>query len=159
MTESNGAGTAWTLIERLHICMLVTRQGEALRARPMAAYVRREKGLIYFLTDVKNHKDDEIAAAPQVCLAFADKGEQDYVSVSGTARVLNDRTLVRELWSTPAKAWWDSADDPAIRVLEVTPQAAEYWDSPGGLVSYVKMQVAAMSGERPDMGENRKVVL
>jgi general stress protein 26 len=156
---TNETEKAWSLIGKTHICMLVTRSGNGLRARPMAAYARPELHAIFFLTDVRAWKDDEIAASPEVCVAFADPGAQNYVSVSGTARVLDDRRMVRELWSTPAKAWWDNPDDPDIRVLQVTPDSAEYWDSPGGMVSYVKMQVAAMTGERPDMGENRKVQL
>jgi general stress protein 26 len=61
------------------------------------------------------------------------------------------------LWSTPAKAWWDSAEDPSIRVLKVMPSSAEYWDSPGTVISYIKMAAAAVSNTRPDMGENAKV--
>jgi hypothetical protein len=39
----------------------------------------------------------------------------------------------------------------------VTPSQAEYWDGPGALVATVKMAVAAMTGNRPQLGENRKV--
>lgn len=49
-----------------------------------------------------------------------------------------DRAWIKELFSTPAKAWWDSADDPNIRVLKVTPDDAEFWDTPGSVISYVK---------------------
>jgi hypothetical protein len=59
----------------------------------------------------------------------------------------------------PAKAWWDSADDPNIRILKVTPEEAQYWDSPGTTVSYVKMAAAALTGSRPDMGEKGKVAM
>jgi len=44
-------------------------------------------------------------------------------------------------------------------VLKVTPKYAEYWDSPGTVVSYVKMIAAALSSAKPDMGENAKVSL
>ena len=37
--------------------------------------------------------------------------------LTGTAVVSNDRAKIKELFSTPAKAWWESADDPNIRVL------------------------------------------
>jgi general stress protein 26 len=77
--------------------------------------------------------------------------------VSGIAEVMDDRDKVRELWSTPAKAWWKSPDDPNIRILKVVPQDAQYWDSPGTIISYVKMAAAAMSSARPAMGENAKV--
>ena len=36
---------------------------------------------------------------------------------------------------------------------------AEFWDSPGSVISYVKMAAAAVTGTRPDLGDNRKVAL
>ena len=153
------AAKAWDLMEEVQICMLVTRDGRSLRARPMGAYVRRHEQAIYFLTDIRNHKDDEIQNSREVCLAFADTSGNSYVSVSGRAEVVDDRSKVKELWSAPAKAWWETADDPNIRVLKVTPAFAEYWDSPESVVSYVEMAVAAMTGKEPDLGENRKVTM
>jgi general stress protein 26 len=149
----------WTLMEKISICMLSTRDGEQIRSRPMGAYVRRQENAVYFLTDVRRHKDDEIQKFPNVCLAFADASDQKYVSLTGHAAVSNDRAKIRELFSTPAKAWWDSAEDPNIRVLKVTPNDAEYWDSPGSIVSYIKMAAAAATGTRPDLGDNRKVAM
>jgi hypothetical protein len=67
------------------------------------------------------------------------------------------RAKIKELFSTPAKAWWKSAEDPNIRVLKITPDDAEFWDSPGTIISYVKMAAAAVTGTRPDIGENRKI--
>ena len=159
MAEYEDASKAWDLIEKIGFCMLTTRTGSDLRARPMAAHAERMESAIYFLTDTDGHKDDEIARNPNVCLAFADSRGQKYVSVSGTAEVLNDRARIRDLWATPAKAWWDSPEDPSIRVLKVTPDFAEYWDSPGTLISYVKMAAAAVSRAKPDMGDNAKVTL
>lgn len=159
MAEYDDATKAWDLVEKIGFCMLTTQTGRDLRARPMAAYVERMENAVYFLTDVASHKDDEIARSPNVCLAFADPKGQKYVSLSGTAEVLNDRARIHELWGTPAKAWWDSPDDPSIRILKVTPSFAEYWDSPGTILSYVKMAAAAVSHTKPDMGENAKVKL
>ncbi len=159
MTNDNAqeAERAWELMKKIGFAMLVTRDGERLRARPMSAHLERENNAIYFLTDARNHKDDEIARNAGVNLSFADASAQKYVSLTGTAVVANDRAKIKELFSTPAKAWWDNAEDPNIRVLKVTPDDAEYWDSPGTVVSYIKMAAAAVSGTRPDIGENRKV--
>ncbi len=150
---------AWNLMDKIGFAMLVTRDGGNLRARPMRAFVAREDNAIYMLTDARRHKDDEIARDPGINLSFADAGDQKYVSVTGTAAVSNDRAKIKELFSTPAKAWWDSADDPNIRVLKVSPHDAEFWDTPGSVISYVKMAAAAMTGTRPDIGTNRKVAI
>src|SRR4051794_41870236 len=100
-----------------------------------------------------------IGPKSQVNLSFANAGSQKYVSISGSAVVSNDRAKIKELFSTPAKAWWDSADDPNIRVLKIAPEDAEFWDSPGTVISYVKMAAAAVTGTRPEIGENRKVAI
>lgn len=150
---------AWNLMEEIGFAMLVTRDSGKLRARPMRAFVERKGNAVYMLTDARRHKDEEIAHDPEINLSFADAGDQKYVSVTGTAAVSNDRAKIKELFSTPAKAWWDSADDPNIRVLKVSPHDAEFWDTPGSVISYVKMAAAAMTGARPDIGTNRKVAI
>jgi len=149
----------WDLMKKIRFAMLVTRDGEKLRTRPVAAYLDRAHNAIYFLTDARRHKDDEIARSPEVNLSFADAGDQKYVSLTGTASISNDRAKIRELFSTLAKAWWDSVEDPNIRVLKIIPDDAEFWDSPGTVISDVKMATAAVTNTRPDMGENRKVSL
>jgi len=147
----------WQLMKKIGFAMLVTHDGGKLRARPMSAYLEQDNNAIFFLTDARRHKDEEIAQNPAINLSFADAGSQKYVSIAGTAAVSNDRAKIKGLFSTPAKAWWDSADDPNIRVLKITPDDAEFWDSPGTVISYVKMAAAAATGTRPEIGENRKV--
>ena len=66
----------------------------------MSAYLERENNAIYFLTDARRHKDEEIARNPNVNLSFADAGDQKYVSVTGTAVVSNDRAKIKQLFST-----------------------------------------------------------
>jgi general stress protein 26 len=158
-TKAGDVQHAWDLMKKITFAMLVTRDGEKIRSRPMAATVDPEHTAIFFLTDARRHKDEEIERDHHVNLAFADPSAQKYVSLSGIATVSNDRAKIKELFTTAAKAWWDSVDDPNIRVLRIAPEEAEYWDSPGTLVSYVKMAVAAVSGTRPDLGENRKVAI
>jgi general stress protein 26 len=149
----------WELMKKIGFAMLITRDGDRLRARPMSAYLERDEHAIYFLADARHHKDEEIARDPSVNLSFADAGSQKYVSVTGTAVVGNDRAKIKQLFSTPAKAWWNSADDPNIRLLKITPEEAEFWDSPGAAISYVKMATAAMTGSRPEVGDHRKVAM
>ena len=93
----------WELMKKISICMLASWDGRELHARPMGAYVRPEENAIYFLSDVRRHKDDEIRQYSKVCLAFADTNGQNYLSLAGHAEVSSDRAKIRELWGTPAK--------------------------------------------------------
>ena len=138
MTGGRDADRVWKLIEKIGFCMLSTHDGEDIRARPMAAHIDRDEHAIYFLTDRDSHKDEDIERNPNVGLAFANTGGQKYVSLTGHAALSNDRQKIRELWSTPAKAWWDS---------------------PGTVVSYVKMLAAVMTDSRPAVGDSAKVKL
>jgi len=149
----------WELAKHIGICMFVTWDGERQRARPLAATVEKQKHAIWFLTDVEGHTDEQAARFPAVTLAFADNGGNKYVTITGKAEVLNDRALIKKLWTPYAKAWWKNSDDPGIRVIKVTPQDAELWDSPGGIFSKVAMLAAAVTGRSPRFGDNAKVVL
>ncbi|SEF81498.1 pyridoxamine 5'-phosphate oxidase family protein [Bosea lathyri] len=161
MTHHTDQARAWKLIEEIGICMLVTHDGtgDELRARPMSAHASQEDDTISFLIDIRDHKDDEVEINDNVCLTFADNSGYRYVSVTGTANVVDDRQKIDELWSTSARAFWKSKDDPNIRVLRVRPALAEFWDNPGKIVTTVKMAAAALSGSKPNLGDNRKVVL
>jgi general stress protein 26 len=149
----------WELAKRIGIAMFVTWDGNQQRARPLAATVEKAEGAIYFLTDVNGEKDEQIAEFPHVSVSFADHKHSKYVAISGRAVVSNDRARIKELWTPFAKAWWDSPEDPAIRVIKVIPQDAELWDSPGRIVTTISMLAAAVTGRSPKIGENAKVVL
>ena len=90
MTNDNARDVerAWELMKKIGFAMLVTHDGDKLRARPMSAFLERDNNAIYFLTDARRHKDEEIARNPGVNLSFADAGDQKYVSVTGTAVVI-----------------------------------------------------------------------
>lgn len=155
MAADSDRERVWRLIEKIGYCMLAAREGRDIRARPMAAFAAPDENAIYFLVDGGSQKQAQ--SQSNVCLAFADVECQNYVSLSSHAELSNDRAKIKELWSTPARAWWESPDDPAIRVLKVTPKDAQYWDSPGTIMSYVEMLAAAVADNRPDIGYHGKV--
>ena len=149
----------WDIMEDISICMVTTHAGGRMRSRPMHAFPDRDENAVYFITDTRGAKDDEIAAAPDVCLAFADIGDNTYLSVTGIAETVHDPAKAEEFWSTEAQAWWPRGPrDPAVRVLRVAPEQAEYWDTRGNSVTVaLKLMAARMTGREPDLGANRKV--
>lgn len=159
MAATDDTDRVWDLAEKISVAMLATWDGQNPHARPMSAHIARDENAFYFLADKRHHKDEDIRKFPTVCLAFADASDHKYVSISGEASVSSDRAKIKELWSAWAKAWWDSPDDPNVCVLKVVPTEAEYWDTPGKVISSIKMAVAAATGSRPDIGENRKVAM
>jgi general stress protein 26 len=162
MSHSEGKpDRVWSLMQDIKVAMVVTHDGhgDRLRTRPMAARPDPEENAIFFLTDESAGKDEEINRNGNVCLAFADIKGQKYVSVTGAARVSNDRAKIKAIFSTADKAFWKDADDPAVRLLRVDPAVAEYWEGPGLVVSIVKMIGAALTGGDRDLGDNKKVAM
>jgi general stress protein 26 len=156
---SGDATTVWSMMDKMPACMVVTHDGpdDRLRARPMMALVRPEANAVFFLTDINAHKDEEIAKNDSVCMTFSDSANQQYVSVTGTGSISDDRILIGDLWSMAAGAWWRSKDDPDIRVLRVTPSRAEFWNSPDMITTDAQSAAKALSGNRPNCGTNGKV--
>ncbi len=71
----------WEIMDDIAIGMVTTHAGGKMRSRPMHAVPDRAAGCIYFVTDTRGAKDEEIAAAPDVCLAFADIGDNRKVNI------------------------------------------------------------------------------
>jgi general stress protein 26 len=162
MSRNEGnADHVWALMREIGVAMVVTHngRGDELRARPMGARPDADENAIYFLTDAAAPKDGEVESNANVCLAFSDAKGQKFVSVTGQASISNDRAKIRQLWSAMDKAFWRDENDPAIRILRVAPEDAEYWEGPGFVVSAVKMVTAGVTGRRPNLGDNEKVRL
>ena len=139
----------WELADKIDICMFTTCDGEHQHSRPLSARVKREEHAIYFLVDVGGEKNAQIASFPTVSCAWADNGNYKYAAISGQAQLSNDRAKIAQLWSKFDEAWWESSEDPTIRLLTLTPDNGELWYIPGKAVALVKMVVAAVTGSAP----------
>jgi general stress protein 26 len=150
----------WDIVEHVGVCMLTTRFAGGLRSRPLEARPDREQGLIQFIVDLRAGKDDEIDAVPDVCLTFIHNKQKAYLSITGRAEVLDDPARARVIWKKTDAAWWSGPDDPNVRVLSVEPQTAELWDGPASAeVARYEFAKAFATGEKPNLGENRKVTV
>jgi general stress protein 26 len=150
----------WEVIEKARVGMLVTRFAGGLRARPLEARADPAANAIFFVTDVRGAKDDEIEAHTEVCLVFIDPKDKAYLSLTGRAQVLDDHAKAAEIWKKTDGAWWSAPDDPNVRVLRFEPSTAELWDGPASkAVAAFEFAKARATGAKPNLGENRKVTV
>jgi general stress protein 26 len=141
----------WDIVEKVGIAMLTTQFPGGLRARPLDARPDREAGTIWFLTDVRGGKDDEVAASPDIGLVFIDCGANAYLSITGRAEILRDTARAAAIWRGTDQVWWPGGPgDPTLRVLQVEPKTAEQWDGPAS---------SAVAGKKPNLGESRKIIV
>jgi general stress protein 26 len=150
----------WDVIDKAGVCMLTTHSAHGLRARPMEARPDRERRVIWFLTDRRGLKDDEIDVNREVCLSFVYLEEKVYLSITGRAFVASDPQRARALWNDEQQAWWRGPDDPNLLVIRVEPKQAEMWDGPAtSAVAAFEFAKARLTGAKPNLGENRKITV
>ena len=160
MADGDQLDRVWDIIKRVGVCMLTTHSMKGLRARPVEARPDRAAGLIWFLTDHASGKEHEIEAEHDIGLTFIDKTENAYLSLTARAEVQRDHAKAAAIWKTTDNMWWSGPDDPNVCVLRVTPRTAELWDGPASkAVAAFEFVKSRLTGEKPNLGENRKVTI
>jgi general stress protein 26 len=167
--EEEGAADAaervklFEMIKDVETAMMTTVDDDgALRSRPMGnQQTDAFDGVLWFFTRASSHKVLEVQETDEVNVAYASPGKHTYVSVSGRARLVRDRSKARQLWSSSLKTWFpDGLDDPDLALLRVDVEKAEYWDAPSSTMLHLfGMAKAALTGKPSEGGENKKLKL
>lgn len=153
----------YALIDGIEVAMLTTRRADGtLVSRPMQTQARRAGTDLWFMTSVDSGKVDELITEPQVNLGYYKDRTREYVSVSGRARVTQDRALIHELYKPDWKAWLGDEggerdggpDDPRIALIEVIADSAFYLksDKPQ-LLQLFSVAKAIATGNPPKAGD------
>jgi len=133
--------------------------GGALLSKPMATQDVDFDGTIRFIAERSSDKARAIGADPRVNVAYSNNGS--WVSVAGTARVVDDVAKLEELWSSFTSAWLEGGpDNPENVLIEVDAESAEYWAAPGTstMISLANLVKAKVTGTRIE-GDNEQVDL
>ena len=154
----------WTMIKDIKFAMFTTRHGSNghLHSRPMTTQ-NKELGAddsLWFFMSKRGDPVDDLGADPTVNVVYADPGADTYVSVSGTAALIEDAGKKKELWNKIAEAWFPGGPtDPDLALVQVRIVHANYWDVKSSkLVQLFAMAKAAVTGKPPgELGEHGEV--
>jgi general stress protein 26 len=150
----------WDVIEHAGVCMFTTRSAAGLRARPLEPRPDREAGIIWFVTDRRSAKEQEIERDSEVALVFIDHGAKAYLSLTARAEMLADHAKAAEIWKRTDNVWWRGPHDRNVCVLRITPITAELWDGPASkAIAIFEFAKARFTGAKPKLGENRKMTV
>ncbi|MDQ2931086.1 MAG: pyridoxamine 5'-phosphate oxidase family protein [Gemmatimonadota bacterium] len=157
----------YSLVEGIDIAMLTSRNFDGtLVSRPMSTQEKRPRVDFWFVTSTETHNVDEIATQPEVNLAYYNNKSREWVSVSGTARIVTDRDLIRTLYKPDWKAWFGDEggdrnggpNDPRLVLIEVEAHEATFLKSnQPRAVQLFKVAKALLTGEPPKIGDMRHV--
>lgn len=158
----------YELVEGIEIAMFTTRRPDGrLVSRPMATQARAEGADFWFATEISSEKTEELEFDPNINLSYYNNKSREFVSVSGTARVMQDRAKIEELYRPDWKAWFPGDDpkagtpaDPRIALIAVDADVASYLkiDKPKPVVLF-EVARGMVTGKTPDLGEVKQVDL
>ena len=150
-----------TLIADMEVAMFTTRRADGqLVSRPMATQARAEGADLWFVTAKESPKLDEIRHDPHVNLGYYKDRTREWISVSGTARIVTDRSKIQELYRPDWRAWFGDSgpEDPRIVLIAVDIRLAQFLEinkpAPVVLFELVKGMV---TGKAPELGEVERV--
>lgn len=151
----------WELIKDIKFGMFTAHHGNGhLHSRPMTTLNRDEQGgVLWFFMSRSGEPALDIESVPEVNVSYSDAGRDAYVSVSGTARMVNDPARKNALWNPLYKTWFPGGvGDPDLALIAVTINHAEYWDVHTNKATKIfEMAKAAVTGARPSLGEHGQV--
>ena len=119
-----------------------------------------EDARLWFFMSKRGEPVADLAADPVVNVGYADPGSDRYVSVSGTAAVVDDLAKKKQLWTKMADAWFPGgAADPDLALVQVKIIHAHYWDvHDNKLVQLFHIAKAALTGKPPtQLGEHAEI--
>ncbi|KAG0920462.1 hypothetical protein G6F32_015590 [Rhizopus arrhizus] len=150
------------LIKDVEVAMFTTTGVDGrLYSRPLATQQGAFEGALWFVITADSPKVAEIALDPRVNVAYASPSKNTYVSVSGRARVVDDRAKIDELWSPAMKLFFPGGkEDPNLRLIHVRADSAEYWDGPGTLLGKaLTFVLSAVQDEPRQLADNGFIAL
>jgi general stress protein 26 len=152
----------WEIIKDIRFGMFTHRHAEGgLHSHPLTTQNKAlgENGILYFFVSRKSEVGRRVQIDGDVNVSYSDPHKDTYVSITGRATVNEKQEDKERLFNPMAKAWFPGgATDPDLELVEVKILHAEYWDVKESKTTQLfKMAAAAVSGERPKMGDHREV--
>jgi len=160
-TESQS--TLWGLIKDIRFAMFTTRHGDGhLHSRPMTTQNSQldEDANLWFFMSRGSDSIRDITSDPVVNVSYAAPDDDSYVSVSGTAAIVDDMAKKQRLWSKFAEAWFpQGVNDPDLALVRVRITHANYWDVKASkLVQLYHMARAAITHKpQKHLGEHHEI--
>ena len=149
------------LIEDIQFAMISSVDSDGkLTSCPMTTQGFEEfSGSIWFIGSKSSGLVHSLKLNPAVNLSYSDNSSKNYVSVSGSAALVEDAQKLEQMWSPFYQAYFDSPADPDIQIIQITAHSLEYWISNNVFVNLYEMGKALATGDKADLGERHKIDL
>lgn len=149
-----------SLLAKFRCAMLTTIGGDGCVTRPMGVQGDPDAfhGTLWFFTDRRSRKAQQIARGDRTTLLFQNDGEDTYLQLNGSASLVRDTDRMKELFNPLMKTWFpDGVDDPDLTLIRFEATDGQYWTSTAGmlqvLAAFTKAVVTGRPGQGGEMGD------
>lgn len=162
MTERESTedlSTVQAIMKDVRTCMVTTTTAQGvLHSQPMTTQEAEFDGDAWFIMSRSSETARNAAANPHVNVSFS--GTSSWLSLTGTAELVDDTARLKDLWNPFVEAWFpDGPEDPDVALLKVTGEEAHYWDSPGRVAMMISMLRSSVTKNPPRTGDSSSVDL
>ncbi len=123
----------WNDIKNCKFAMFTTRHANGhLHSRPMTMQNRSldADDSLWFFMSRNSDPVAELAAEPSVNVAYSPPGDTCWISVTGTAVIVEGGDMAKSLWSRSADAWFSGGPtDPDLAVVQVRIVHVSEWEN------------------------------
>ncbi len=148
----------WSFIKDIKVGMLTTYDAPDLRARPMHIVQKDYDGTLWFFTKKTAEKVFETQNEQHICITFCDHDKDIHISLSGKARLTQDKKLIEKFWNPFVSAWFErDKNSREVALLEIDIYQGEHWETKGNTMTRLyEIAKANFTDKKPDLGENIK---
>jgi general stress protein 26 len=147
------------LLALFPIAFMVTGAAGRTNARPIGVVGDHAAfdGTLWFITDRRSEKIQEIALGPATSLIFQNDARGIYLYLRGRATAIDDREQVSRLYTPVQRTWFpDGPDDPNLLLIRFDAEDARYWEGHQSrtrlALAFVKSVVTGEPGRSGDAG-------
>ena len=152
----------WDMIKDIRFAMFTSRHANGhLHARPMTTQNTKvdEDASLWFFMSRRGEPVADLALDSVVNVVYAEPADNSYVSISGTAAVVDDAGKKQQLWTKAAAAWFPGGTtDADLALVQVRIIHADYWhNDTSRMMQLLHMASAAVTGKPAPLGEKARV--
>lgn len=152
-TDAEAQSRLWDLIKDIRFAMFTSRHtNHHLHSRPMTTQNTKmdEDATLWFFMARGGETVADIEGDAAVNIVYADSGADRYVSISGTAAVVEDAARKQQLWTASAADWFPGgATDPELALVQVRIIHATYWANDASTITKLLHNAAAAVTGKP----------
>jgi general stress protein 26 len=148
-----------SLLAEFPIAVMITVSDGQVAARPIGVVGDHAAfdGTLWFITDRRSRKVKAINDGCQTSLVFQDDARGAYLHLRGRARVVENPTMLKELYTPVQRTWFpDGPEDPDITLIRFDATEGDYWDGHQSMLrlamAYAKSVVTGSPGSSGNAG-------